>query len=158
MENYVYNKFVVNEGKIMRNWIIVLLIFVVPLGLYGYIDAKAQSGASSCKVEPLGAAAPIAIKKPKIIKFSSPMCSECKETTVEVKKAMKDLKDDVVVEEINVLETNSAAQNDTKAAIKKYKISLVPTLVFLDKDGNVIKKKEGLMKSEEIIKVVDGIK
>ena len=45
-----------------------------------------------------------------------------------------------------------------KAAIKKYKVSLVPTLVFLDKEGNTIKKTEGMMKSDEIIEVLNRIK
>ena len=45
-----------------------------------------------------------------------------------------------------------------KAAIKKYDVSLVPTIVFLDKEGNMIKKREGLVKSEEIIEIIDGIK
>ena len=45
-----------------------------------------------------------------------------------------------------------------KAAIKKFKVTLVPTLVFLDKEGTVIKKYQGLMKSDEIIEILDGIK
>ena len=43
-------------------------------------------------------------------------------------------------------------------AIKKYNVSLVPTIVFLDKEGNTIKKREGLVKSDEIIEILDGIK
>jgi len=137
----------------MKNWIIVLLIFIMPLGVYAYLDIKTQNNAL-CKIEGNLQTIP----KAKILKFSSPMCSECQETTVEMKKAMKNYKDSILVEEINVLENNAKGDNPTKKAIKKYKISLVPTLVFLDKEGKVVKKQEGLMKSEEIIEVLNEIK
>ena len=136
----------------MRNWIIVLLIFVMPLSLYAYLDNKAT--ADACKVTGNAASIPMA----KIIKFSSPMCSECIETSVEIKKAMKDYQNSVIIEEYNVLDNNQKGQNATKDAIKKYKISLVPTLVFVNKEGKIVKKQEGLMKSDKIIEVLDEIK
>ena len=71
---------------------------------------------------------------------------------------MKDYKKSVIVQEINVIEQNKKGPDCNKEAIKKYKVTLVPTLVFLNKDGELIKKYEGLMKSEEIIEVLDGIK
>ncbi len=141
----------------MRNWIIVLLIFIMPLGLYAYLDAKAQSE-KMCTVEQEKAAASNKIVKTKIIKFSSPMCSECKEAASEMEKALKNYNDVVVVEEINVVESTGKDVKYNKDAIKKYKVTLVPTLVFLDKDGNVAKKHEGAMKSDEIVKTLDGIK
>ena len=42
--------------------------------------------------------------KAKIVKFSSPMCSECKEMEIELTKAMENYKDSVLIEEINVVE------------------------------------------------------
>lgn len=138
----------------MKNWIIISLLFILPLGLYAYLDAKAQNEAL-CKVEGNSA---VMNPKVKIIKFSSPMCSECKEAAQEMDKALKDYKDSVIVEEINVVENVGKGVNYNKNAIKKFKVSLVPTLVFIDKEGNVIKKYEGAMKSDEIIEVLDGIK
>jgi len=35
---------------------------------------------------------------------------------------------------------------------------LVPTLVFVDKQGNQIHKQEGVMTSDDIIAVLNGIK
>ena len=67
----------------MKNWIIILLIFVLPISFYSYFDAQAQMQ-SVCKVE---GNAEIKNPKAKIIKFSSPMCSECKEMEVELKAA-----------------------------------------------------------------------
>ena len=154
----IYNDFIViinlylNKDAFMKNWIVVLLIFIMPLGLYAYLDNKAC--ADSCKV--VGAASDIA--KAKVIKFSSPMCSECIEVSTEVKKALKDYQDSIVVEEYNVLENNQKGKNLTKDMIKKYKISLVPTLVFVDKEGKIIKKREGIIKSDEIIAILEDIK
>ena len=120
---------------------------------YAYLDAKAQSEAS-CSIE----GNKEVLAKAKVLKFSSPMCSECIETSEEMKKAMKNYKDSIIVEEINVLESNAEAKKATKKAINKYKVSVVPTLVFLNKDGEMVKKQVGLMKSDEIIEVLDGIK
>ena len=138
----------------MKNWIIVLLIFVLPLATYAYLDTKAQSDLV-CKVV---GNSEVKNPKAKIIKFSSPMCSECKEMTHELDKAMENYKDSVIVEEINVVENVGKGVKYNKAAIKKYNVSLVPTIVFLDKQGNTIKRNAGLMKSEEIIEILDGIK
>lgn len=138
----------------MKNWIVILLIFVLPLGLYAYFDAKAQND-KMCKV--IGNEL-VKNPKAKIMKFSSPMCSECKDVAIEMDKAMKDYKDSVIVEEINVIENTGKEVEYNKAAIKKFKVTLVPTLVFLNKEGKQIYKQEGLMTSDEIIGVLDGIK
>ena len=65
---------------------------------------------------------------------------------------------EVILEEINVSENTGKGLEYNKAAIKKFQISLVPTMVFIDKTGNIVKKQEGMMKSEEIKEVLDGIK
>lgn len=138
----------------MKNWVIVLLIFIMPLCIYAYFDAKAQND-KMCKLE-----GNVDVKNPKakIIKFYSPMCSECKDTNIEMQKAMKELKDSVVVQEVNVIEQSEKGPDCNKEVIKKYKVTLVPTLVFLDKTGKLVKKQEGLMKSEEIMQTLNGIK
>lgn len=138
----------------MKNWIIVLLIFIMPLSLYAYLDARAQSD-KMCSVE---GKKEINNAKIKIIKFSSPMCSECKEAAAEMDKALKNYPESVVVEEINVVENTGSGVAYNKNAIKKYKVTLVPTLVFVDKEGNVHKRYEGAMKADEIVKTLNGIK
>ena len=138
----------------MKNWIIILLIFITPLCLYAYLEAKAEQ-AKICTVVGNNE---IKNPKAKIVKFSSPMCSECKEMSIELDKAMKNYKNSVIIEEINVVENVGKGVKYNKAAIKKYNVSLVPTIVFLDKQGNTIKKREGLVKSDEIVEILDGIK
>ena len=137
----------------MKNWIIILLIFIMPLTLYAFFDAKAQNE-MMCKVEGNSL---VKNPKAKIIKFSSPMCSECKEASVEMEKALKDYKDSVLVEEINVVDNVGKGIEYNKLAIKKFKVTLVPTTVFVDKTGKVIKKQEGVIKSDEIKEILDGI-
>lgn len=138
----------------MKNWVIVLLIFIVPLALYAFLDAKAQSD-MMCKVEGNSL-----VKNPKIkiIKFSSPMCSECKDAKIELDKALKETTVPVIVEEINVVENVGKGVEYNKAAIKKFKVTLVPTLVFVNKEGNVVKKYEGAMKKDDILEVLNGVK
>ena len=138
----------------MKNWIIVLLIFVLPLSLYAYLDAKAQND-MMCKSQ--GAKETNQIAKAKIIKFSSPMCSECKEVAAEMDKAMKNYKGSVMVEEINVVENVGKGIDYNKSQIKKYKVTLVPTLVFIDRQGNVIHRQEGAMSSDEIVDILEMI-
>ncbi len=138
----------------MKNWIIILLIFALPLGMYAYLDAKAQ-GDKMCKVEGNEL---VKTPKAKIIKFYSAMCSECKEQTAELDKAMENYKDSVLVEEINVVEQDKKAKKYSKAAIKEFDITLVPALVFINKEGKTIKKHQSLMKANEIVEVLDGIK
>ena len=122
--------------------------------MYAYLDAKAQSD-KVCRV--MGSEL-IKNPKAKIIKFSSPMCSECKDMEVELNKAMENYKDTVLVEEINVIDRDKKQAAYNKVAIKKFNVTLVPTIVILDREGKVIKRNEGLMKYNEIIDVLAGIK
>ena len=119
----------------------------MPLGVYAYLDTKAQNDAL-CKVE---GAKKNETPRAKLLKFTSPMCSECKEVSEEMQKAMKNYNGSVLVEEINVIDNGGKGTDYTKSQIKKYKINLVPTLVFVDKNGSVIHKQEGTISHDEIL-------
>lgn len=132
----------------MKNWIIVLLIFAIPLGLYAYfesnsLDATAKEQMTSNQTG-----------KARVIKFYSPMCSDCKKISKEMVGIVEDYKDAITFEEINVSEQT----DKNKALIKKYKITLVPTLVFESKDGKTFKKVEGFIENDEIESNVVKIK
>ena len=135
----------------MRNWFIILMIFVLPMALFAYLDAKAQN-AMMCKVNQNNE---ITDSKVKIIKFSSPMCSECKEASNELDKISKDYGNSVIIEEINVTQNAGKEGQYTKDAIKKYKVTLVPTLIFIDKNGKLVHRQEGAMKSKDIKEIID---
>lgn len=124
----------------MKNWIIVLLVFVVPLGLYSYFEHK------NINVPQIDAVAVENNQGARIVKFYSPMCSDCVKISKEMKKILPKYKDTILFEEINVSEQT----DKNKDMIKKYNITLVPTLLFLDKNGNLVKKIEGYAENVEI--------
>ena len=132
----------------MKNWIIVLLVFAIPLGLYAYLESNSQSTVAKEEVSMNNT------QKPRVIKFYSPMCSDCKKISNEMVGVVEDYKDAVTFEEINVSEQT----DKNKALIKKYKITLVPTLVFESKDGKIVKKVEGFIEDDEIENNIVNIK
>lgn len=132
----------------MKNWIIVLLVFAIPLGLYAYLESNSQSTVAKEEVSMNNT------QKPRVIKFYSPMCSDCKKISNEMVGVVEDYKDAVTFEEINVSEQT----DKNKALIKKYKITLVPTLVFESKDGKMFKKVEGFIEDDEIENNIVNIK
>ena len=132
----------------MKNWIIVLLVFAIPLGLYAYLESNSQSTVAKEEVSMNNT------QKPRVIKFYSPMCTDCKKISNEMVGVVEDYKDAVTFEEINVSEQT----DKNKALIKKYKITLVPTLVFESKDGKTFKKVEGFIEDDEIESNIVNIK
>ena len=82
------------------------------------------------------------------------MCSDCQKVSKEMVGVVEDFKDAVTFEEINVSEQT----DKNKALIKKYKITLVPTLIFESKDGKIVKKVEGFIEDDEIESNIVNIK
>ena len=71
----------------MKNWIIVLLVFAIPLGLYAYLESNSQSTVAKEEVSMNNT------QKPRVIKFYSPMCSDCKKISNEMVGLVEDYKD-----------------------------------------------------------------
>lgn len=114
-----------------KNVITILLIFLVPLGLYwGLTHDKSSVTLPS-----------VAFSGPEIIKFSSPMCFECQELEKIFDEVYPGYANKVSLRKIDVNSKDKA----TKSLIKDYEVKLVPTCVFKDKDGSVIRKTEGLI-------------
>jgi len=112
-----------------RNIVTILLIMLVPLCAYwGLTRDKSFTALPG-----------IASNVPEIIKFSSPMCYECQELEKVFKEVYPNYSDKVSLKKIDV------TQNDktTKELIKIYNVQLVPTCVFKDSKGNVIRTTEG---------------
>ena len=123
----------------MKNWIIVLLIFLIPLGVYTTLEIKRGSYVSEAKNN-MGQAV--------VLKFTSPMCSECQS----VQKILDKIKDNwelVEFREVNVA-GGASEKKEIKALIKKYNVTMVPTLVFIDNAGNVSKIIEVDMTQDDI--------
>ena len=112
-----------------KNFIIVLLIFLVPLGLYWGLTRDK-------KVAILPSAA---VSGPEVIKFSSPMCYECQELEKVFQEVYPGVANKISLRKIDVTSNDKA----TKQLIKDYDVKLVPTCIFKNSDGNVIRKTEG---------------
>ncbi len=84
--------------------------------------------------------------QPVIYEFSQPMCSACRQLkqvlpSVESKYAGK-----VIIKKINT----SSSDSNTRALMSKYGVRAVPTLVFIDKNGNVVKKTTGVVSKSQL--------
>ena len=91
---------------------------------------------------------------PQIIKFSSSMCLECKEVEKIFNEIMPKYKDKVSYTAIVV----DSRKDMNNKLIKKYNITLVPTVVMLDSNGKECKRFEGAVEKEEYEEVIKGLK
>lgn len=134
----------------MKNKIIILLVFIVPLATFFILQniTKDNSAIANNTMQQE------TMMKGKLLKFSSPMCSECKKVKEAVDKVFDNYKEAVLLEEINVSENN----DKTNGMIETYKITVVPTVVFIDKNGAVVNKIEGLVDEITVRENLDKIK
>lgn len=114
-----------------KNLVIVLLIFLVPLAIYwGLTRDKSLATLPS-----------VALSGPEIIKFSSPMCYECQELDKIFDEIYPEYANKVSLRKIDVTKKDKA----TSQLIKEYDVKLVPTCIFRTKDGDIIRKTEGMI-------------
>ena len=133
----------------MKNKIIIIMIFAVPLALFAFLQYFTKDYAANASLNETQT-----LNKGKLIKFSSPMCSECKKVKGIVDNVIPDYKETVLLEEINVSENTSKSQD----MIDTYKISVVPTVIFVNKEGRIINKIEGLVDEITIKENLEKIK
>jgi thioredoxin-like negative regulator of GroEL len=114
-----------------KNVAIILMIFLIPLGFYWGLTKN-----KDVTILPT-----VASNGAEIIKFSSPMCYECQELEKIFEEVYPGYANKVSLRKIDV------TQNDktTKQLIKEFNVKLVPTCVFKDKNGSVVRKTEGSM-------------
>ncbi len=113
-----------------KNIIWILLIFLVPLAVY--------FGLTREKITPLPA---VASTGDEIIKFASPMCYECQELEKVIQDVFPKYNDKVTLTKIDVTKRDKNIQE----LIKEYNVTLVPTTVFKNQDGKVVRRIEGSM-------------
>ena len=116
-----------------KNIIIVTLIFLVPLIAY--------FGLTRDKLTTLPT---IATSGAEIVKFSSPMCYECQQLEKVFDEVFPKYNRDITLKHVNVTQKDNA----TKTLIKNYNVKLVPTTIFKDKNGSVLKRIEGSMQPD----------
>jgi len=126
-----------------KSIITILAILILPmLAFWGLTFDKSTSTVAE------------ALGKPQIIKFSSTMCSECKEVEKVMQEVMPKYKDSIAYTEIIV-----DSRNDMKnAMIKKHKVVMVPTIIMLNSDGSQYMRIETAIPAEQMDNYIQGLK
>ena len=122
----------------MKNKIIVSLSFVIPLVIYFVL----------CAIYPektINSAVAKNSKAPKVIVFSTPMCSECKKMVPVIEEAKKNFGENIEIIKINAAENKP----ETQKLVREHQIYVVPTMVYIDENGAVKQRTEGSMPYEE---------
>lgn len=122
----------------MRNATIIALIFIVPILAYTILTKGDVNSANSS----------IDANKAKIIKFTSLMCLDCKRIGKELKKVYPKYSDDIELIEVQVQNNDSFTQGQ----VKKYNVTLVPTLIFIDKNGKKVRRTEDYVDENQLDK------
>ncbi len=117
--------------------IAILVIFILPLALYYFFKTPDENNISN---------AAVAANMPKVMQFSSTMCYDCKKLEREIAPLRQEYSGKVVFQKYNV-STRTARVNQL---IEQYDINVVPTLIFLDKNGGFVRKTEGYVQKTQL--------
>ncbi|MCM1009580.1 MAG: thioredoxin family protein [Fusobacterium sp.] len=129
-----------------KTLLIVCMIFALPVIAYALLNAN-QPAPSEVAVAATG--------MPQMIKFSSPMCSDCQHMAEILHQVQPQYQDKVEFVEISVNQSSP----QVKEQIRRYNVKLVPTMVFLNSNGQQIARVEGSIPKEELVKYLDeGLK
>lgn len=129
----------------MKNKIIILSVFLVPLMIYWALTAFSPNNA----MDP----AAYAKDMPRVIVFSTPMCGECRKMAPVIEQAKKNYNGKIEIIKVNAVDNKP----ETNRLVKQHKIYVVPTLVYFDKNGNVKKQTAGYMSYQELEKHLQEI-
>ena len=126
-----------------KNIIIISLIFAIPLMLYMALTA---SNSTTAKTSETG--------KPQVVKFTSAMCLDCQTMNKVFKEIFPKYNGKIILTEVQVQDRNSFSEEQ----IKKYNVTLVPTIVLLNSDGKQVKRIEGAIPKEQMDRYLQELK
>ena len=126
-----------------RNIIKISLIFAIPLMLYMALTA---SNSTTAKTSETG--------KPQVVKFTSAMCLDCQTMNKVFKEIFPKYNGKIILTEIQVQDKNSFSEEQ----IKKYNVTLVPTIILLNSGGKQVKRIEGAIPKEQMDKYLQELK
>lgn len=125
----------------MKNIITILLILILPIIAYLIMSKNSNEIMAIAKENNL----------PTIMTFSSTMCIDCQK----MKKLLSEI-EPTYQNKINFISINAMDKDKkVKSYINKYGVTLVPTLIFIDINGNVINKVEGYIQKEELVSKIE---
>ena len=122
-----------------KNLIAILLVFLIPLIAYFILNLTGASDTMSADAK---------TNKPQIVKFTSAMCLDCQTMNKIMKEIYPKYQDDIILTEIQVQDKNP---NNDKW-IKKYDVTLVPTIILINSNGNQVRRIEGAIEKEQMEK------
>ncbi len=128
-----------------KNLITILLIFLIPVVAYIFLTHTDSTNTMSADAK---------TSKPQIVKFTSAMCLDCQTMNKIIREIYPNYKDDIVLTEINVQDNNP---NNDKW-IKKYNVTLVPTIILINANGNQIRRIEGAIEKEQMEEYIQELK
>lgn len=126
-----------------KNIIIISLIFAIPLMLYMALTA---SNSSNAKTTNAG--------QPQVLKFTSAMCLDCQTMNKVFKDIFPKYEGKIILTEIQVQDRNSFNNEQ----IKKYNVTLVPTIVLLNSNGQQVRRIEGAVSKEKMDSYLQELK
>lgn len=113
-----------------KNIIIVLLVLILPVLAYMFLSAGSGSDMGSVDAK---------TTKPQIIKFTSAMCLDCQTMNKIMKEIYPQYQDRIALTEIHVQDNKP----ETQDWIKKYNVTLVPTIILMNSQGQQVRRIEG---------------
>lgn len=119
----------------MKKYIVLAVILLCAL----LVSAQKAPGKPKAKPKPLVT----------FVELGSENCVPCKM----MKPVMKEI-EDIYGEKVEVI-FYDVGQSKHKAMGDKYKVRVIPTQVFLDKDGKEFHRHEGFYPKDEIVKLID---
>lgn len=125
--------------------IIILILLFSVTGVWGYKKYQLNNASTNVKET-------VEKDKPMLVDLGAGTCIPCKEMVPVLEDVKKTYEGKAVVKVIDVYDAPEEA--------KKYNIRVIPTQIFLDKDGKEFFRHEGFFPKEEIIEVFDkmGVK
>lgn len=119
----------------MKNIITILLLLIIPILAYLIMNKNTETVIAVAKNN-----------TPTLYIFSSTMCLDCKK----MKEVIKEV-EPIYYDKINFIHINALDKNKkVKEHIKRYGVTLVPTLVFTDINGNKTNKIEGYIERDKL--------
>ena len=126
-----------------KNIIIISLIFAIPIMLYMALTASNSTPAK-----------PTESGKPQVLKSTSAMCLDCQTMNKVFKEIFPKYNNEIILTEIQVQDRNSFSDEQ----IKKYNVTLVPTIILLNSSGQQVRRIEGAISKEQMDKYLQELK
>ncbi len=113
-----------------KNIIIISAIFILPIIAYVVLSSS-QSVSATQRIE----------GQPQVIKFSSKLCLDCKKIKKGFDELVPEYQNKISITEYNI----DGSNKEVNDAITEHNINLVPTIIFINKNGKEVRRTEGFV-------------